>query len=348
MPQLQVETFLWGDPDVEATFNGTLRYLRVSRQDVPGPPAIVIGTDVIGPQHISADRVKSVAEKYVKTGAPPTWNVSEDLKNEVRVKTHWHRRTLGAGLLDAGLRDGYSPWAAGMVVMLLACVRLLDRQRRDAGVAAIVFVASAFAAYFAIGVFFRPALAAIVQEQQGATVANAWQWLPAVRTAQEAIGVTLGLVLLVIACAAFVRYRHLAEGRADGPLGVSARALGRVREWGRRSGAWVVIWIPALLGLCSALIELVFTGRLYGPAVELLMQDETAHAHLPFWVLLYNVGWVTPLVVTAGIGYLVTQSAVVARAVSRHRVQALLIAAVLLLVLSLALLASGSSVGARG
>ncbi|MFQ6097769.1 MAG: hypothetical protein ACE5O2_08580, partial [Armatimonadota bacterium] len=179
-PQMRVETFIWTKPGVSELLKATLRRLRVPDEKTPGPPVVIVGRDVIGPADVSRERIEAAVRKYTPTGAPRTWDAVEEAKRVLRLRTRWRYRSLAMSVFDAGIRDGCSPWAFAGVLALMVGLRLLERKRADAAMAASAFVGAAFVLYFAIGLFARPTVGVVVLENEATTLAHVWRWTPVV------------------------------------------------------------------------------------------------------------------------------------------------------------------------
>jgi hypothetical protein len=181
----------------------------------------------------------------------------------------------------AGAADGINPCAFATLLFLLSLLSLLGKSSRELLLIGLLFTATVFLTYLALGF-------GILNLLRAATSFEILRLL---------FRVIFSLGALVFGVLAIRDAVHIREGRSSQVvLKLSAQNRRRIhavlRERFRRSGLLVGTVVAAFL---VSLMELACTGQLYLPTLAYLLQTGSTLPAEVGALLLYNVAFVTPL-----------------------------------------------------
>ena len=198
-------------------------------------------------------------------------------------------------LLLAGLLDGINPCAFTTLIFLISYLRLLGRKGRDILKIGGSFTLSVFLSYFLIGL----GMFQVFQLAQSFhAVSRILRW-----------GMILMLILLSVL--SFYDYWKVRMGRAEDSLlqlgGDTKKKIHRVVRKSSRSRWLILSSIGA--GFVISLYELGCTGQIYLPMVAYMVKNNPEiRTVIP--LLLYNTGFIIPLVAVFFLFYKGTDSKV--------------------------------------
>jgi hypothetical protein len=204
----------------------------------------------------------------------------------------------------AGLADGVNPCAFATVVFLISLLALVGRSRGQMLTTGLVFAATVFATYFAIGL----GLLSVFRELAHAAGVAIWIRMT----------VTLGTGVLAVLS---IRDGYLiSRGRqSDAVLGLSPQMRGRIHTVIRtrvRGGG--VLFATMGIAFLVSVMELACTGQLYLPTIAYLVQTGAAGPAEIFALGVYNLAFVTPLLAVVLITHFGVSSTRIARWFSRR------------------------------
>jgi cytochrome c biogenesis protein CcdA len=196
-----------------------------------------------------------------------------------------HREQIGAGLavlpiLLAGLLDGVNPCAFAAMIFLISSLALAGRSRRETLCIGIFFTAAVFLTYYLIGLgLFQGLRAASVFP----IIALIIKW--------ALIGALLLLSGLSLYDYFIVRSGRSSEIVLQLPRFFKLKIHETIRK---RVRTTALIGGSLMLGVLVSIFELACTGQVYFPVIAYLVRlgkDPRAYLYL----LLYNTGFVVPL-----------------------------------------------------
>jgi len=191
-------------------------------------------------------------------------------------------------VVGAGLVDGINPCAFATIVFLisiLASGRYAVAQIARAGLA---FSAAVFIAYFLMGF---GAMKALYRLDDFRMIAATVYWI---------------VVVMAVMAGAFqardaIAYARNGVAAAIGvkvPEALRARIRLVLRE--RLRGRYLIAGCFAA-GFVVSVLEVVCTGQIYLPTIMVVMQDTSFRGHGLAYLLLYNLMFITPLLVVMGL-----------------------------------------------
>lgn len=192
------------------------------------------------------------------------------------------RRLSVVPVLAAGLVDGVNPCAFATLLFLLSSLAVVGRNRREILLIGVIFAASVFATYFAVGLGLFHALRAASVFPIVATI---------IRWAMVA-------VLLAFAGLSVYDYVLVTRGRAsEMVLQLPDRFKQRIHRSVRQGVRGYSIFAGALvMGFAVSIFELGCTGQVYFPTISYMVQSGGGFTGYGLLVV-YNLGFITPLLV---------------------------------------------------
>jgi cytochrome c biogenesis protein CcdA len=229
-----------------------------------------------------------------------------------------------AALLLAGILDGLNPCAFATAVFLIALLTRLGHDRRTLLAAGAAFTLAVFVTYTLLGL--------------GLIAALSW-WgnrVPMARALRSAVA-AIALVCALLHLVDLVRLRRGAPTRemsAQLPL-PAKQAIHAVlrRATAPVLGRVLITLAAAAAGAVVTLIEMICTSQVYLPVLAAL-QSPALHARALRLLLVYNVGFVLPLIAVLIAAWRGTGSDRLARCARRHFVASKLALAGLLVALA--------------
>jgi cytochrome c biogenesis protein CcdA len=217
-------------------------------------------------------------------------------------------RAVGEGfaalpVLIGGLLDGVNPCAFTTLIFLLASLALAGRGRRDVLVIGLLFSLSVFVTYLAVGLGFFTALRAAAGY---AAVSLVLRWI-------------LFAVLLVFAGLSIYDFFKIRAGKPAEivlqlPLGLKQRIHAAIRSRVRTAA---IAGSSLVLGFLVSIFEFACTGQVYLPTLAYLVRIRENTRALPL-LLLYNLGFIAPLLAVFAAAYLGVGSKAITRFFQNH------------------------------
>ncbi|MFW6339193.1 MAG: hypothetical protein ACOC25_09710 [Alkalispirochaetaceae bacterium] len=181
----------------------------------------------------------------------------------------------------AGLADGINPCAFATMLFLVSLLALFGRNRRELLIVGLLYAATIFLTYFALGL----GLLTLLRQAMDVSLLRL-----ALRLAVSASALLFGVLSLRDA----VLIRQGRSGEATLQLGADTkRRIHAVMRRGLGRGGIVVGTVVA--AFLVSLLELACTGQLYLPTIAYLVQTGSTEAGELAALALYNGAFILPL-----------------------------------------------------
>ena len=235
---------------------------------------------------------KALAELLVKTMTLPendSWcemSVEETRAAATEVTKRFEALTPAVVILG-GLFDGINPCAFATIIFFLSYLQIARRTPREMLAVGAAFILAVFLAYLAIGLLLNSVIDSLTRRFAGVQF-----WL----------NLGFGLLALLAAALSF-RDAFLARGgRLDEmSLQLPAFLKTRIRKVIRVGAKARNFVIAAFIsGILISLLELACTGQVYAPIIYQIQQGSR---HAVFWLVIYNLAFIAPLIVIFLLAY---------------------------------------------
>jgi len=302
-PQVVVDRF-----PIEEQDNILLNECLSERYGVPeekrlSTPMIFVGRDVLIGTEANVTNLLAVVGRYAATGAERTWQdcqAEQARQSLVARLTGWKVLTV----LGAGLIDGLNPCAFATLVFFISYMAFTGRRGRDILMVGIAFALGVFLTYLLVGV----GLLRAIQSLSFFTALGRWVYL---------LTALLCMVLAALTGRDFFKARQgqVSEMTLKLPMGLRRRIHQVIRD---SAQVRAFVAMALITGFVVSLIELACTGQVYLPTIVYVLSVPELAARAFFYLLLYCLMFILPLVVVFGLSYLGTTSEQLGQFVNRH------------------------------
>jgi thiol-disulfide isomerase/thioredoxin len=302
-PQLVVESFSMEEKDNQALNEWLSEKYEVPEEQRLSSPMIFVGQDVLIGEQATASNLLAAVSKYTATGAERTWT---DFDPALATDSLIERfRSFGVlTVLGAGLIDGLNPCAFATLVFFISYLTFTGRRGRDILFVGASFALGVFLTYLLVGV----GLLKVVQSLSFFTNLGRWVYL---------VTALLCVVLAAFTFRDFFKARggQHAEMALKLPMSIRRR-INRVIRENAQVRAFVIMAL--VTGFVVSLLELACTGQVYLPTIMFVMSVPELAARAFFYLILYCVMFILPLIVVFALSYYGTSSEQLAGFVNRH------------------------------
>ena len=245
-------------------------------------PAVFAGQDYLIAPDINAESLTALIDKYAISGSKPPWDLVNP--SEARQSIIERFRSFGAlTVLLAGLIDGINPCAFASLIFFVSYLAVTKRRGRE-----ILLVGGAFSA----GVFISYLLV-------GLGILGFVRQLGFVQTLGRAVNLVTMATCVLLSVLSVHDYVQVRGGKKEDialrlPKPLQDRLHRTIRE---RSRIDNFVWAAIVTGFLVALIEFACTGQVYLPTIIFVTGVPELKAHAVAFLVIYNLAFITPLVV---------------------------------------------------
>ncbi|MFA5038065.1 MAG: hypothetical protein WC732_00110 [Candidatus Omnitrophota bacterium] len=264
-----------------------------------GTPTVVVGRRVLVGLAKNVDSLDKVIEEELALVQECPVPVSRGINILEHFKSFGPFAVIGAGLID-----GVNPCAFTVIVFFISFLSIMGYKRREMFLIGAAYILAVFATYLAIGLGLFKAFYCL----------SAFFWLS--KTLYFIVG-GLSVFLGILAVRDYILYKK--TGRTDDmalqlPQSIKNRIHAVVGRYYRQDPADRKKALGALLGsaffvgFLISLLEAVCTGQLYLPTIVIVLKEGTLRSRALFYLLLYNLMFILPLLAVLALALLGTTS----------------------------------------
>ena len=267
-------------------------------------PAVFIG-DAYLLDELDEAQLEEIVGTYLATGVAS--RLTEAEANTGEAESDIVKRFSAFGTLavaGAGLLDGINPCAFATIVFFISYLSLVGRSRREMLVAGGAFAAAVFVTYLLLGMGLLKFLSFL---NEFSVVAKCVYLLAAIGT--------FTLAFLSIYDAIKAKQGKVKEITLQLPKSLKQRIHKVIREQTRTSS---VIIGALVIGFAISALELVCTGQVYLPTITFVMGVEGMRVNALAYLILYNIMFITPLLIVFGFVYWGTTSMQLGGVLQQH------------------------------
>ena len=267
-------------------------------------PAVFIGDEYLLDE-LDEARLKAIVEKYLLTGVSSRLSEAEGKSGEAGTEIVKRFSAFGTlAVAGAGLLDGINPCAFATIVFFISYMSLVGRERKEMLIAGGAFATAVFVTYLLMGMGLLKFLSFL---NEFSVIAKCVYLLAAIGT--------FILAFLSLYDAIKAKQGKVKEITLQLPKSLKLRIHKVIREQTRTSG---VVIGAVVIGFAISALELVCTGQVYLPTITFVMGVEGMRVNALAYLILYNLMFITPLVVVFGFVYWGTTSLQLGGVLQRH------------------------------
>ena len=288
-PQLIITEFPIEEKESKALSEWLGQRSSVPEEKRLSTPMVFVGEDyLVGRDEVTLENLQAVLDKYVSGGAEATWKDFDPEQSEMSIVERFRSFSM-LTIAGAGLVDGLNPCAFATIVFFISYLAFLGRKGREILTVGAAFALGVFLTYLLVGVGLLKALEGLL------FLTTVGRWVH---------GLT-ALLCLTLAVFSFLDYRKARRGELQTmtlriPLRLRKRINRIIRE-GARARAFVPVAFAT--GFVVSIVELACTGQVYLPTIIFVMGMPERQGKAFFYLLLYNLAFILPLVVVFGLAY---------------------------------------------
>ena len=289
-PQLIVEKFnVYDHPGL-----GLWLAERAGKDDFH-TPAVFIGNQAwIGEEEITPEAVEAALQCYQQEGAPKVWEAYSPDEGSSNIVERF-RSMSWLTVVFAGLVDGLNPCAFATLIFFVSYLTLSGRKGREVIFVGLSFTIGVFLAYLVIGLGLYKVL-----DLMGNLLNTLARWVYIITAA-----ICLGLSIFSILDYFKARRGKLEDMSLKLPDPLRKRINSVIRK-GRSARSY---YIGAFItGLLISILELACTGQVYLPTIIFVSSMPELKLRAIFYLVLYNLLFILPLVVVFILAYYGTTS----------------------------------------
>ncbi|MBN1290357.1 MAG: hypothetical protein JXB48_00835 [Candidatus Latescibacteria bacterium] len=263
----------------------------VPEKELMSTPVFFTGNSFILAKDISREKLSGLVVMYSVNGAEPSWEYFSDTELK-QAENMIHAKFQSFGLIVvalAGLGDGVNPCAFATLLFFVSYLGMVGRKGREILVVGFAFSFSVFLTYFLVGLgFFN-----IIKSMANIDV-----------LAKFIFGGTAILCIIFgfLSIADYFKARagNTSEMALQLPTFLKKRIHTTIRENVRMQG---IVAGAIVAGFMVSILELACTGQVYLPTIIFMLGNAGSRVTAGFYLLLYNLFFIIPLLVVFGIVY---------------------------------------------
>jgi len=260
-------------------------------------PVIFIGDDYLFRSTITFDNLDELIQKYSTTETIAPWEKvkEKDLTAQDRLIARFQSFGLAA-VAVSGLIDGINPCAFASIIFFISYLTLINRKGREILWVGGMFTLSVFLTYFLIGTGALKMITSL-------------SFLPLVRKIFVLVTTALALILGVVSLCDYLQFKKKGttkDAKLQLPSFLKNLIHSAIRKNVRLSN---YILMAAVTGFIVSLLELACTGQIYLPTIMFISTIPDLKVNALFYLLLYNLMFVVPLILVFSFTYWGTTSA---------------------------------------
>lgn len=289
-------------------------------------PTIFVGDEaLVGPANVTHANLATLFERYAAVGTKPPWeglNLDQGGQSIIQRFLSFSALTV----IGAGLIDGINPCAFTTIVFFISYLAYLGRKERDVLLVGGAFTLGVFATYLLIGL----------------GVLSFLSTLAFLKTLSRLVYLATAVLCVALAALSIYDFIQARRGRTEEmhlrlPRRVHQQMHHTIRQHSRLRG---FMWGALGTGVVISLLELACTGQVYLPTIIFVTRVPELRAHGVFYLVLYNLMFIAPLVVVFLLASYGTTSRQLGAFLERHVATVKLLTAALFAVLAVWLFAS--------
>ena len=257
-------------------------------------PALFIGDQVLFGEEILLENITALVETYQMTGAEAYWLDYDADEGQNSILSQF-KNISWLTIVAAGLVDGINPCAFATLIFFVSYLTLSGRKGKQVLFVGGAFTLGVFLAYLAIGLGLYQILELI-----GSTL----------DIISKIVYILTGALCLVLAVFSFLDYLKARKGEVSDmllklPEPLRKRINATIRK-GRSSSHYMIGAFA--VGILISFLELACTGQIYLPTIIYVSSIPELRLQAIFYLILYNLLFILPLVVIFILVYFGTTS----------------------------------------
>ncbi len=260
-------------------------------------PIIFIGDVYLLRKAITYASLEDLIQKNSNIENIPPWEKVKDEEIEIKDRLITRFQSFGlAAVAVSGLIDGINPCVFATIIFFISYLALINRKGKEMLWVGGMFTFTVFLTYFLIG--------------SGALkVVTTLSFMPLARKIFSLVTAGIALVLGLISLSDYFQFKRKGTTK-DAKLQLSPFLKKMIHSTIRKNVRLSnYILMAAVTGFIVSLLELACTGQIYLPTLMFISNIPDLKINAIFYLLLYNLMFIVPLVLVFAFTYWGTSSA---------------------------------------
>jgi len=260
-------------------------------------PAVFIGSEHLSGERLVLSNLEAAVQKNLPSGTEAVWEqFTSQGQQQAQESLIQRYKSLGAlTVVGAGLVNGLNPCAFVTIVFFLSYLTFMGRRGREILLVGLMFTLGVFLAYLLAGL----GLSRLLQPLAGVQAT--------LKTWVFALTALLCVALAAVSLHDYVKARQgkTHEMKLKMSLDVRKQVNRVIREGSKMRAFYLVAFV---LGAAVSLIQLTCTSPIYVGILFLIHDVPEMQSNAFFYLLMYNLAYVVPLMVIFLLAYYGTSS----------------------------------------
>jgi len=298
-PHLSIKEIDLNSPDGKRLNEALSNRLHLPAEKRLIVPSLFMGKDYLSPEEITESKVEGLIHKYEQGSAgiakpepapaPALTPTPEEVKKAEESMIERFRSLGILTVVSAGLIDGVNPCAFATLIFFISYLSFVGRKRNEILWVGIGFSGSVFVTYFLIGF----GILSFIQH---------FSFLPLFSRIVYLLTIAIALTLAIYSLYDYVLLKkgRPSEMKLQLPDFLKKRIHQAIREK-NHSTRYFLAAVTA--GLIISLLEFTCTGQVYLPTILFVTNVPAMRTSAFSYLILYNLMFITPLLIIFGIVY---------------------------------------------
>jgi len=260
-------------------------------------PVIFIGDVYLFRNAITYARLEELIQQNSNKENIPPWEMVKEEGIEIKERLITRFQSFGfAAVAVSGLIDGINPCAFATIIFFISYLALINRKGKEILWVGGMFAFAVFLTYFLIGT--------------GALkIVTTLSFLPLARKIFSIVTAGIAFVLGFISLSDYIQFKKKGTSK-DAKLQLSPFIKNMIHSVIRKNVRLSnYILMAVVTGFIVSLLELACTGQIYLPTLMFISTIPNLKINAIFYLLLYNLMFIVPLVLVFSFSYWGTSSA---------------------------------------
>lgn len=274
---------------------------RVPHNRLLSTPMFFIGRNYVLAEDISREKLAALVSGYTKTGAEPFWRSlsQEELDSSRQIIENKFYSFSFFAITMAGLFDGINPCAFATILFFVSYLTMLGRKRNEILLVGLSFAFAVFLTYFLVGLGFFKIIKSISN----------------IELLSKIIFGGTAVLCVIFGFMSIYDYFKVRRGKTSEmtlqlPMFLKKRIHATIREKARMNS---MVAGAMAAGFLVSILEFACTGQVYLPTITFMVGMGGIKASAVLYLFLYNIFFITPLLIVFGVVYFGVSSNVIAR-----------------------------------
>jgi len=304
-PNLEIKRFGSEKKEDIELFEAMCSLYEVPEKERLIAPSLFLGEHFLLTDDITDEKLRSLIEQYKEKGTTKTWEDAEKIRSSAKENLISRFKSLGPfAIIIAGLIDGINPCAFAAIVLFISYLTIIGRKGKPLIYVGIAFTAAVFLTYFLVGL----------------GVFHFIQSLSVFPVFGRILYILIAILAFVLGVLSFHDFIKARQGKLKAmflqlPGFIKDRIHKTIRGKTRTERFVIAAFVT---GVVVSLLELACTGQVYLPTICFVVGVPELRSNAIFYLALYNLMFIIPLVVIFIITYFGASSISLAKAMQKH------------------------------